>query len=211
MAIVDALDRVHGLSLDDKEAIAELVSNNVSESIGSTWEEMELSERAGPPLWSFLHWMGSVADNEDTPELYMDALDVVARGHPCKKVCRPHLLHNLETLNPYEYSSMFKHSVELHNLVNQQLHKSYYPLSKARKNYDLECDSCIFNTSPKRQIPGGDSHEFSSKTGNVKTPIAANNSHKKAPDSYAGAHKYGARNTHQQPLYNNSRGPPYYQ
>lgn len=120
-------------------------SSDLREIMDDNWDALPLSERAGPPLWGHLHWIASVADNEGKPHLYWRALELLQEGHPCKEICRPHIVKNLKVLNPMDASSCTDHCIELHNLVNRQLGKAIYPHDKAKSMYSLECDSCTFS------------------------------------------------------------------
>lgn len=132
-----------------RKFLTSVVEDSILESIEEVWDESGLAERCGPHLWEYLHWIGKVADNEDNPDLYYNALEVLKEGHPCKDLCRPHLKDNLEKINPDDYSSCFEHSYDLHNLVNEQLGKESPTFEEVDLKYDLNCDSCSFVPSEK--------------------------------------------------------------
>lgn len=127
------------------------IGNAVDSSISSVEASRDLKEKAGHPMWDTLHYIGKVADDEGDRELYLSLLDIYAKGHPCAKECRAHLIANLDLIDPETYISLFQHSVDLHNLVNRQLRKPEFSLDKANERYDLDCDSCVFTPSGKSQ------------------------------------------------------------
>jgi hypothetical protein len=148
-SIDNGLDQIIGLDQQERLIVASVISNAIQEGLAAEKEKMQLSEKAGPPMWDTLHWIAKVADTEQKPELYLRLLEIYMRGHPCKDVCRPHIQTNLRNLDPRKFKSMFEHSVKLHNLINKQLGKQQYPLLQARKDFDLDCDSCIFDPHTK--------------------------------------------------------------
>jgi hypothetical protein len=129
---------------------SDIILDSITDVLTQEWEDMALAERAGPSMWETLHWIAKAADAEQKPQVYISQLNIYASAHPCKDVCRPHIRMNLKRLDPSKYKSMFKHSVDLHNIVNRQLGKEIYPLRQAEKDYDLECDSCIFDPQSKK-------------------------------------------------------------
>lgn len=147
--ISDSIMEGFNFNGQNPDQIKKHITNIIENSMESTWKDMSLAERVGPPIWEYLHWMGAVADSENNPAIYMDSLDILIEGHPCKELCRSHLYDNLMNLNPGDYPSKLEHSIDLHNLVNQQLGKPIYPIMKAKARYNLKCDSCIFSPSVK--------------------------------------------------------------
>lgn len=119
------------------------------QGISKAWSEMDISQKTGPSIWEFLHWMAAVADREHNPTIYYNALETVCQGHPCAEKCRPHIRRALTNMKPESYQSMLEHSVAFHNMVNTRLKKSQYPLSDARIKYGLECESCTFDPTGK--------------------------------------------------------------
>jgi hypothetical protein len=143
-SISDSIDSLEGLTIQEKDVIYNHVMEGLDIDISKFEKTLSIPEQSGPPLWDFLHWMGKVADAENNPSVYMDALSVISRGHPCAKVCRKHLVDNLRILPTSNYTSMFRHSYDLHNLVNTQLGKRTYPYKDAMITYDVDCDTCTF-------------------------------------------------------------------
>lgn len=121
------------------------VSDIIDYAMETTWKDMTLAERCGPPIWDTLLWIAAVADDEENPQLYRRMLSVIEDGHPCKDKCRPHLRSNLQIVNLDDYSSCLNHCIDLHNLVNRQLGKAQYSPLKAKEKVDLGCDSCTFH------------------------------------------------------------------
>ena len=150
IAVDDAMASLQGLTEGEKDIIYDTISDTVANTMQDEWDKMQLQERCGPSMWCTLHWIAKVADNEDKPYLYINLLKVYEEGHPCKDICRPHLVKNLALLDVNKYSSMERHSIDLHNLVNRQLGKEYYPVDKAMQDYNLDCDSCTFNAHTKK-------------------------------------------------------------
>lgn len=151
-SISNTIKSVQGISVTLKNNIISKLSLAVNKAIKDTDSSNKLAEKAGPSLWATMHWLAKVADNENNQDIYLDYLDILCEGHPCKDVCREHLQENLQIVNPYKYSSMFRHSVDLHNRVNRQLNKPTMTLAEAESIYNLDCDSCNFKakTKPKK-------------------------------------------------------------
>jgi hypothetical protein len=80
----------------------------------------------GHHIWNFLHLMSANAVTPEKRTLYVQFVNGLKIAFPCEK-CRLHLIDNLEVLpvEPYSNSniSLFRHSWELHDLVNSQLNK----------------------------------------------------------------------------------------
>lgn len=148
-SIASRIRRIPGLSASQQAAIGRAIVDGLTEGLEVTDEERLLKEKAGHPMWDTLHYTAKVADKEGKPDIYLKLLDVYKNGHPCVDECRPHLVRNLQMLDPRSYESMFDHSIDLHNLVNNQLGKAVYSYEDADKKYDLDCDSCIFAPSGK--------------------------------------------------------------
>lgn len=152
-AIVDSsiwssIESLQGLDDVEKKIIYSEIMNGLDMDIKEFEDRLSIPDQSGPSIWDFLHWMGKVADDEKNPDVYLDALSVVERGHPCANVCRKHLIENLKVLPTTNFSSMFRHSYELHNLVNKQLGKRIFPLKQAMSNYNIDCDTCVFGAKP---------------------------------------------------------------
>lgn len=143
------------------------ISSAIDTATKETWDSMNLAERCGPPLWDFLLWMAAVADNENKPDLYLRALELVEEGHPCKDVCRPHIRDNLEIVRVEDYDSSVDHCIDFHNLVNEQLGKPQYPEERAKEKVNLGCDSCTFSPTEKSSF---------SRENNVSTEYKRSNS-----------------------------------
>lgn len=147
-SIWKSIDSLQGLDQIDKKTIFTEIMIGLTDDITTFEDSLSVPEQSGPSIWDFLHWTAKVADDEDNPSLYTDALSVVSRGHPCANVCRKHLVENLSVLPPSNYTSMFMHSFDLHNMVNRQLGKKNFSLHQAKKMYNLDCESCVFGAYP---------------------------------------------------------------
>lgn len=143
-----SIDSLEGLDLTDKRTIFTEIVIGLNQDIKNFEDSLNVPEQSGPSIWDFLHWMGKVADDENNPSVYIDALAVVSKGHPCANMCRKHLVQNLRDLPLDNYTSMFKHSYDLHNLVNRQLGKRNFSFQQAKKIYDVDCESCVFGAHP---------------------------------------------------------------
>lgn len=148
-AIADTIQSIQGLSITTKNSITDKILLSIDKAIEETDISNKLAEKVGPSLWGTMHWLGKVADSENKKDIYLDYLDILCEGHPCKDVCREHLQSNLQVINPYKYSSMFKHSIDLHNRVNRQLGKPVMTIAEAEAMYNLDCDTCNFKAKSK--------------------------------------------------------------
>lgn len=185
---------------------ASLIDNAISQAEDDTWRSMSLSERCGPSLWWFLHWIAAVSDDENNPYLYYRALSLLQEGHPCREVCRPHMKENLQILDPRDFSSAVEHSISLHNLVNRQLHKEQFPMKDAINRLDLGCDTCTFAPDGK----GNSSNNNESK--NRYSNISINDRSKKIyqEDNYVQyPSNYRVRDTSAPRVYTSNGSPSY--
>lgn len=153
--------QISGFTPEVQGMIMRSMGTAISQGMNRTWKDMDVSQKTGPPIWEFLHWMAAVADKEQNPTIYLNALETVCQGHPCSNKCRPHIRKALETMRPGDYPTMLEHSVAFHNMVNARLQKPQYPISNARIKYDLECESCIFDPT------GKDSHGRRERNSNI--------------------------------------------
>ena len=143
-SISESIDTLQGLTSEEKDIVYNHIAGGLDRDIGSFEDGLSIAEKSGPPLWEYLHWMGRMADRERDPSIYTDSLAIMCKAHPCASVCRKHLATNLESLPPTSYTSMFEHSIDLHNLVNQQLGKPLFSMNDAYHIYDPDCDTCVF-------------------------------------------------------------------
>ena len=139
--------QISGFNPETQSFILKSLRLSLNQAVSKTWKDMDVSQKTGPSIWEFLHWMAAVADREDNPTIYYNALETVCQGHPCAEKCRPHIRKALESMKPENYATMLEHSVAFHNMVNARLKKAQYPLSNAIVRYSLECESCIFDPS----------------------------------------------------------------
>lgn len=102
----------------------------------------DLRETSGPSLWHTIHWIASISDNENT-DAYIHLLGSIVAAHPCH-MCREDfksiLFDHIPPVSPF-----LKHSVDVHNLVNEKLGKPIFPYEKALQVYNYEkCEECTF-------------------------------------------------------------------
>lgn len=144
------IDATPNMDEYDKDILCKYISNCTNEAEDELMNELPLTDRCGPPLWGTIHWIAAVADAEKKPHLYRELISILLQAHPCKEVCRAHMARNVDILKPTWYQSCFKHSVDLHNIVNKQLGKPQVDLEVIKKWYNLQCDTCTMKVAPKQ-------------------------------------------------------------
>lgn len=147
--LLSASAQLSNLTPESRASMLKVIRVALIQGMNNTWSKMDISQKTGPSIWEFLHWMAAVADREHNPVIYHNALETVCQGHPCAEKCRPHIRKALISMRPESYPSMLEHSVAFHNVVNARLGKPIYSIVDARTKYGLECDSCTFTPTGK--------------------------------------------------------------
>lgn len=100
----------------------------------------------GPHAWTFLHYLTFNYPDNPTPEEQQDAelfFTSLKSLLPCDE-CKTNFVNELE-LFPIDTRSKFSLSnwlVNVHNSINNRLHKPLMTYAQATKIYDKECKQC---------------------------------------------------------------------
>lgn len=95
----------------------------------------------GPYFWSVVHMTALSAPDDLDPEkaqAYVRFFESLPDILPCA-MCGRHLKENLETM-PVDTSDLFRWTVDIHNLVNEQINKPEVSYEQALGYWSTRCE-----------------------------------------------------------------------
>lgn len=95
----------------------------------------------GPYFWSVVHMTALSAPDDLDPEkaqAYVRFFESLPDILPCA-MCGRHLKENLETM-PVDTSDLFRWTVDIHNLVNEQINKPAVSYEQALGYWSTRCE-----------------------------------------------------------------------